>query len=92
MAILFLNIFLRFVPESFRWYVSHDRMKDAERSIRFIAKINGHKGLDVESLKRLTETEKKEEKDRESDRKYTLLDIFKDRGLLKLTLLLSWIW
>ena len=72
--------------------MSHDRIKDAERSIKFIAKINRHKGLDVESMKRLTYTERKEAKDRQLDKKYTILDIFKDRGLVKLTLLLAWIW
>lgn len=72
--------------------MSHDRIKDAERSIRFLAKINGHKNLDVESLIRLAEMERKRARERLLDRKYTVLDIFKDRELVKLTLLLAWIW
>ena len=72
--------------------MSHDRLKDAEKTIRFIGKVNGHKHIDIDSLKRLTATEKTEKQKKQSDKKYTILDILRNRRLLKLSLVLSWIW
>ena len=72
--------------------MSHDKIKDAEKVIQFIARFNGHNHVDMDSLKRMTETEKKEENESHIDRKYTLLDVFKNKSLLKLALLLVWIW
>ena len=72
--------------------MSHDKVRDAEKIIKFIAKINGQKLVDTSSLKKLTENEKEAAKEKQVDKKYTLLDVIKDSSLLKLTLLLSWIW
>ena len=72
--------------------MSHDKVRDAEKIIKFIAQINGQKLVDTSSLKKLTENEKEAAKDKQVDKKYTLLDVIKDSSLLKLALFLSWIW
>lgn len=36
----FIELFVRFIPESTRWYVVHGRYKDAEKAMRRVAKIN----------------------------------------------------
>ena len=82
----------RFVPESFRWYVSHNRVDDAERVINFIGKVNGYDEVDMKVLHAVTDAEKERQKQIEGSKKYTILDIIKDRKLLKITLLLAFIW
>ena len=82
----------RFVPESFRWYVSHNRIEDAERVIKYIGKFNGYEEVDLKMLHAVTEAEKERQKAGEGDKKYTLVDILKHRSLLKYTLLLAFIW
>ena len=72
--------------------MSHDKVRDAGRIIKFIAKVNGHKFVDTDSLKKLTENEKETAEEKQVDKKYTLLDVINDSRLLKLALLLSWIW
>ena len=82
----------RFVPESFRWYVSHNRTEDAERVIRFIGRVNGYKDVDLKMLHEVTEAEKQMQKVMAEDKKYTVIDVLRHPKLLKYTLLLAWIW
>ena len=72
--------------------MSHDKVRDAEKIIKFIATVNGQKLVDTSSLKKLTENEKEAAEEKQVDKKYTLLDVIKDSSLLKLALFLSWIW
>ena len=72
--------------------MSHDRLKDAEKTIKFISKINGHQHIDIDSLKTLTNSEKAEKEEKQSDKKYTVKNIIRNRRLLKLSLLLAWMW
>lgn len=72
------------VPESFRWYISHDKTEEANRIIRSIAKYNNHAEVTVEkNLQKPMVT---------SNRKYTLLYMFKSRTLVKITILLMFNW
>ncbi|XP_052769357.1 organic cation transporter protein-like [Mya arenaria] len=71
-----------FIPESFRWYLSHDKTEKAAHVISKIAKQNKK---EVPKLDHLS-------KDTEADRKYTVLDLFKSYELTKRTLLLSTNW
>ena len=82
----------RFVPESFRWYVSHNRNEDAEKVVQFIGKVNGYGDVNKDMLHEVTEAEKAILEEHLADKKYSFLDIFKHRHILKFTLLLAWIW
>ena len=84
--------FTRFIPESFRWYVSHNRYEDAERVIKFIGRVNGYEDVDVKMLQRVAEAEKERLQDTKNNKKYTLIDVLSNKRLLKFTLLLAWIW
>ncbi|XP_048746739.2 organic cation transporter protein-like [Ostrea edulis] len=71
------------VPESFRWLVSHDKLDEAERVIEKIARLNSHPKPDLNKLKDLTKTDVTFQ----GDRKYTFLDLFRNRTLLITTVL-----
>ena len=80
-------LLIRFMPESFRWLVSHRRFDCARHVIERIAKINGVAVPD------LSELEKVALNDEATDsRTYTILDLVKTREVRKNTLLLSVIW
>ncbi|XP_061184984.1 solute carrier family 22 member 4-like [Saccostrea echinata] len=81
-----LGIFV--VPESFRWLVSHLKTEKAEKVINHIAKINGKKMPDVTKLIAVC----KKEAELKTDKKYSLIDIFRDRRLTKHSFLLWFIW
>ncbi|KAL4240146.1 hypothetical protein ACF0H5_000940 [Mactra antiquata] len=70
------------IPESFRWYVGHDNIKEAQKIITNVAKVNKKDvSITVEGFSR------------ESDkRKYYFLHLFKTRRLVKITLLLMLNW
>ena len=74
------------MPESFRWYVGHDRIKEAEKVIKRVARINGKPEPDV--TKFITQMLP----EGVPDRKYSFLDLFRNRDLLKYTLLFSVAW
>ena len=84
--------FHSFVPESFRWHVSHDKFEHAEKTIKYIGKVNGHENIETDTLKRLVVTEKSEDQAKKSDKKYTILHILRHKRLLKLSLILCWMW
>jgi len=84
------SFFCRFVPESFRWYVGHDRIDDAKRVIRKMAKFNGKPLPDMDNFDDLQfKAEKEQEID---DRKYTFFDLVRTTHLRKITLLFLIIW
>ncbi|KAL4228893.1 hypothetical protein ACF0H5_011933 [Mactra antiquata] len=72
-----------FMPESFRWYLSHDRQNNAKDIITMIAKRNKHP-INDETLDELLDLQK--EHVINTDRKYTVLQLFTPR-LIKTTLL-----
>ena len=82
----------RFVPESFRWYVSHNRTEEAENVIQFIGKVNDYTDINKDLMREATEAEKAKEEKHMADKKYTFLHILKHQRILKFTLLLAWIW
>lgn len=75
-----------FIPESFRWLVSHKKLDKAKEVIEKIAKINR---VAVPDLK---EIEVALEKSRTVDRKYTVLDICRHGYLLKRAAVVSFAW
>lgn len=76
------------VPESFRWLVSHYKTKQAEVVIARIAAVNGKKKPDVTKLIEIT----RKEEEMKQDKKYSILDIFRHKSLMKHSFLLWFIW
>ncbi|XP_060576896.1 organic cation/carnitine transporter 2-like [Ruditapes philippinarum] len=75
-----------FVPESFRWYVGHDRIRDAENIIKKVARVNGKPAPEIFSLRNdINDTH-------DTDKKYTFWDLANDRQLRKYSLLLIIVW
>lgn len=78
-----------FIPESFRWYYGHDRVDDAERVVTEVSKVNRRPEPDMMFMKELATVGAGE---MGSGRKYTALDLFKSKFLIKITVLLSLNW
>lgn len=75
------------IPESFRWFVAHDRGEDAERVVQRWAKINKRPPPVMDTLiEGMTKTEN------EKDPKYTFLHLFMSRAIARTTILLSTHW
>ncbi|XP_048746993.2 solute carrier family 22 member 4-like [Ostrea edulis] len=66
------------VPESFRWLVSHDKLAEADRIIKKIARLNNHPKPDLNKLQVVVEADVTFQ----GDRKYTFLDLIRSRPLL----------
>lgn len=80
-------IYFSIIPESFRWYVAHDKTEKAVTIIKDIARFNGKSEnvihIDTALQKPVTTDE---------NRKYTVLHLFKSRDLAKTTILLMLVW
>ncbi|XP_053385115.1 organic cation/carnitine transporter 2-like [Mercenaria mercenaria] len=72
------------IPESFRWYIAHDKPEKAEVIVRSVAKFNRHTNFDID--KALKKPENRE------DKKYTVLDLFRTKKMVKVTFLLALNW
>ncbi|XP_062621143.1 solute carrier family 22 member 4-like [Saccostrea cucullata] len=81
----FLGIFV--IPESFRWLASRFKIKEAENVIKKIADINGRPCPDMDRVRLALSS-----KNRLKERKYSIIDIFREKYLLKRTLLLWFCW
>ncbi|XP_053397068.1 solute carrier family 22 member 21-like [Mercenaria mercenaria] len=81
-----------FLPESFRWLVSHGRVEEAENSIKYVAKINGKPPPDLDKLKAVIEKEQLAAKETKALQVYTVLDLFRTSKIRKTTILFSLIW
>ncbi|OWF39254.1 solute carrier family 22 member 6-A-like [Mizuhopecten yessoensis] len=77
-----------FIPESFRYLVSHNRLDEAKGIICKIARINGKPEPDMSEMSYLVEIDLKVD----ADRKYTILDVAKSPQLRKYTCLLGIAW
>ncbi|XP_034329452.2 solute carrier family 22 member 6-A [Magallana gigas] len=75
-----------FIPESFRWLVSHKKIDKAKEVIEKIAKLNRVAAPD------LKEIEVALQKSHTVDRKYTVLDICRHGYLLKRAAVVSFAW
>ncbi|XP_045211659.2 organic cation transporter protein-like [Mercenaria mercenaria] len=72
------------IPESFRWYIAHDKPEKAKVIINNIAKYNRqHEFNSDEVLQKEGKTE---------DKKYTFLHLFKSGFLVRVTMLLMLNW
>ncbi|KAL4239283.1 hypothetical protein ACF0H5_000100 [Mactra antiquata] len=78
-----------FVPESFRWYVSHNRMKEAEAVIKKVATVNK---APVPDMSELQSMKRDMDEEKQADRKYSFIDIVRNRSLLIYTVLYVIIW
>ncbi|XP_053393423.1 solute carrier family 22 member 4-like isoform X2 [Mercenaria mercenaria] len=72
------------IPESFRWYIAHDKPEKARAIIEKVAVYNGRPDFDVSE--HLVKPEGK------SDRKYTFIDLFRSKKLIKISVLSSFNW
>jgi hypothetical protein len=63
--------------------VSHDKLPEADRIIKKIARLNNHPKPDLNKLQAVVEADATFQ----GDRKYTFLDLFKHRSLLIASLL-----
>ena len=77
----------RCMPESFRWYYSHDRVNDAEKVITKVSKLNRRPVPDMTFIEKQLA-----KRISDKDKKYSVLDLFKSRFLIKVTLLLLVTW
>ncbi|XP_060565155.1 solute carrier family 22 member 4-like [Ruditapes philippinarum] len=75
------------IPESFRWFVAHDRPADAQKIIEQWAKINNKPVPEVGNTVII-----EKESTKEMDKKYTFIHLFKSKELTKITLLLAINW
>ncbi|WAR11336.1 ORCT-like protein [Mya arenaria] len=75
----------RWIPESFRWHVAHNRLDIAEDIIHHVAKVNGKTLKTTEHLLRVPSTSDK-------DKKHTVLDMFASRQLIVVSVLLALNW
>lgn len=75
-----------FVPESFRWLVSNKQYDRAEAVVKKMARINKAEVPNLNEIKKITLTEETDNK------KYTVLDLFRGKYLIKNTLLHAVMW
>lgn len=75
--------FCRIVPESFRWLVSHDKLAEADKVIKKIARMNNHPKPDLNKLRTVVDSDPSFQ----GSRQYTFLELIRDRSLLKTTAL-----
>ncbi|WAR00506.1 OCTL-like protein [Mya arenaria] len=78
------------IPESFRWYLSHNRSQDARGVMKYISRLNRTELTD-ESLHEMLRVEKGELATGDK-RKYSFIHLFKTRRLVKITLLSAINW
>lgn len=71
------------VPESFRWLVSHDKLAEADKVIKKIARMNNHPKPDLNKLRTVVDSDPSFQ----GSRQYTFLELIRDRSLLKTTAL-----
>jgi hypothetical protein len=81
-----INLNFRVIPESFRWYVAHERQDDAMDIMKSIATCNKHDAVYFGSG---FENKIVSPKD---DRKYTFIHLFKSKYLAKVTFLQMIVW
>ena len=79
--------FCSVIPESFRWYVAHDRPADAQKIIERWAKINSKPVPDIGNTVIVEKPSTQE-----THKKYTFIHLFKSKKLAKITLLLAVDW
>ncbi|KAH3850398.1 hypothetical protein DPMN_092809 [Dreissena polymorpha] len=73
------------MPESFRWYIAHDKQHQAMAVVKQVSKFNKKTPRDLDLL--LIES-----KQLKSPKKSTFLDLFRSKQLLRLTVLLASNW
>ncbi|XP_063402940.1 solute carrier family 22 member 6-A-like [Mytilus trossulus] len=89
LVVPFLLLIIWFVPESFRWLVTHWKIQKAYEVIKRIAKVNDKKSPEYEKF----HAEVIQVEDLVSEeKKYSILDIIDNPRLLKFTLLLMVAW
>ncbi|KAL4240698.1 hypothetical protein ACF0H5_001490 [Mactra antiquata] len=76
-----------FVQESSRWLLTKRKYDDAENVIKRIASINGKPAPNISKV-----IEEAKEHENETKTQYSVIDLFKTRHTIKLTLGLSFIW
>lgn len=72
------------IPESFRWYIGHDKPEKALEVINRVAKYNKRHEVEADNLTGDQEVKK--------DRKYTVFDLFKTKTLIRNTVLSAFNW
>ena len=85
----FLSTYIaRFVPESFRWYISHGRYKAAKNVVNRVSSWNSHPAPDFDKMCRAVEAQEADS----TDERYTMVHLFRRKALLKITIPLVFTW
>ncbi|KAL4240616.1 hypothetical protein ACF0H5_001407 [Mactra antiquata] len=74
------------IPESFRWYIAHDKLEQAKEIIHKVAAFNKR---EISNLTELMTSQPTTDPD---SKKYSLVDLFRTRKLTRITLLSSMNW
>jgi len=82
------HFYFRFVPESYRWLVSNGKIEKAHGVIAKIARINGKPVPDFSKFAEIVKAAESTSK----EKKYTIVDIVRNRTLLKYTMLVAIGW
>lgn len=85
----FYNSIFSFIPESFRWYVTRSRRKDARRIVHQVARWNKRSVSEDVFVKMCRSVEKQ---DAEKTENYSLIVLFRKMSLFRLTLPLMVCW
>ncbi|KAK3093609.1 hypothetical protein FSP39_018059 [Pinctada imbricata] len=84
----FSNSWIIILPESFRWLVSHGKLKEASKIVEDIARMNGKPMPSLDSLKALL----KKDTSIMYSKKYNFMDLCRSREVIRRTLLLTVAW
>lgn len=79
------------VPESMRWLAAHGRLKEAEEVVDQMARYNGTK-KPANTSAILKQVAEEELRGRQSNRKYTYLDLYKPWSLCWKSFIIQIIW
>ena len=77
------------MPESFRWYYAHDKIGDAEKVITMVSEVNRHPKPDMAFFENQAIRDPRES---QTSQKYTVLDLFKTKSMIRITVLLAPCW
>jgi len=77
------------IPESFRWLLVHGRQLEAEKILDKIARHNDRPRVESKLLDDIVAAEKVEQV---QERKYTILDMFRSKYMIRVSIFMAVNW